>query len=914
MVELTYTSDVDFHAVLTDGNLVHLRPPVGRDRPALLALHEGLSERSAYFRYFSLSRQAGEAHVDHLLGARDASAGPVGAMASLIALIGGEVSGLASYERLPSQDEAEVALLVDDDHQGLGVGTLLLEALAVHAISNGVARLVAEVLPNNTHMLNVFRSAGFAAHTRYADGTVHVDLPLARTAALLDAAGERERAAAAQSITRLLAPDSIAVIGAGRTTGMGRDLVRSLVDGGFTGDLYPVNPNARTVYDRPAVATAADLPPGVGLAFVAVPAGGVLQVAAECAAAGVRNLVVVASGFSEMGSVGENVERQLVVLARRAGMRVVGPNCLGVVNTAPAIRLNATVAGARPLPGRLGIMSQSGALGTALLDAVTSRGLGVSTFVSVGNKADVSSNDMLLYWEQDEATDVAALYIDSFGNPGKFARIARRVARRKPVLVIKPGRGAAGPVPARHAAALDRVATEDALFTQAGVLRVNSVPELLAVADVLLSQPLPPGRGVAVLSNSRSVGVLAGDACIAAGLEIRTLSAPTQDAVQASAPGSTVVANPVDLTAAAGPAEYATAIGALLAAGEVDALLVVHTTLHGGGHDEVAAAVNAAAVGSAKPVLAGYVGGGAAALDRDVVSRSGVPTFDYPEVAAGALAQAAEYAEWRRQPGGQTPEFADVQPVATRQRLREVLVVRPGGCWVPHSVVTEVLGDYGVPLAPGSVVRSPAQAAEFADGLGSAVGLSALNPDLGSAPADGAVRLGLPDGAAAWQAYAEMAARLGERMGGGAVARPMVAGGSELVIRVAQDWLFGPVIMLGFGGDTGDLMADRSYRLLPLTDLDADRLISSLRFSPLLFGYHDQPPADVEALRGVLLRVAALIEDVPQVAELTLNPVVVSQSGTVVGAARMRVAPPEPHPSVWLPRLKENEDRRPIPG
>ncbi len=898
-------ADVDFYAVLTDGSLVHLRPPVRADRAALLALHEGLSERSAYFRYFSLSRQAGAEHVDRLLGAHGAPDVPNAGLASLIALIGDEVAGLASYERLPTQDEAEVALLVDDDHQGLGIGTLLLEGLAVHAPANGVARLVAEVLPNNTHMLSVFRATGFAAHTRYADGTVHVDLPLARTAALLDAAGERERAAAAQSITRLLGPGSIAVIGAGREGGMGHDLVRSLVGGGFTGALYPVNPHAGTVCDRPAVAAVADLPPGVELAFVAVPAGGVLQVAADCAAAGVRNLVVVASGFAETGALGEHVERQLVVLARRAGMRVVGPNCLGIVNTAPALRMNAIVVGARPLPGRLGLMSQSGALGTALLDAVTQRGLGVSTFVSVGNKADVSSNDLLLYWEQDEATDVAALYIDSFGNPGKFARIARRVAARKPVVVIKPGRGAAGPLPSRHAAALDRVAIEDALFSQAGVLRVNSVPELLAVADVLLSQPLPPGRRVAVLSNSRSVGVLAGDACIAAGLELNPLSAPAQEAVQASAPASTVVANPVDLTAAAGPAEYAAAIGVLLAAEEVDAVLVVHTTLHAGGHNQVAAAVNAAAAGSAKPVLASYVGGGAAAVDRVVLSRGGVPAFDYPEVAAGALAQAAEYAQWRRQPRGQAPELVGVQPAFARRRLREVVGSRPDGCWLPSSVVAEVLGDYGVPLVSGSVVRSPAQAAEFADGLGSAIALRALNPDLGPEPADGAARLWLPDGAAAGQAYAEMAVRLGERMGGAALVRPMVPGGTELVIRAAQDWLFGPVIMLGFGGSTGDLMEDRVYGLLPLTDLDADRLISSLRCSPLLFGYHDRPRAKVEALADVLLRVAALIEDVPQVAELTLNPVVVTENDAVVCAARMRVAPPEPHPSVWLPRLKE---------
>jgi acyl-CoA synthetase (NDP forming)/RimJ/RimL family protein N-acetyltransferase len=898
--------DVDFHAILTNGNLVHLRPPVAADRAALLALHDGLSETSAYFRYFSLSRQAGATHVDHLLGAAEDSRVRPGDLASLIALIGEEVAGLASYERLPTGDEAEVALLVDDEHQGLGIGTLLLEALAVHATANGVARLVAEVLPNNASMLNVFRSAGFTAHTRYSDGTVHVDFPLARTAALLDAAGERERAAAAQSITRLLAPASIAVIGAGRTGGMGHDLVQSLTDGGFRGRLYPVNPNAKTVCGRPAVATAADLPPGVDLAFVAVPADRVLEVVGNCATAGVHNLVVVASGFSETGAIGEHVERQLVVLARRAGMRVVGPNCLGIVNTAPSVRMNATVVGARPLPGRLGMMSQSGALGTTMLDAAIQRGVGLSTFVSVGNKADVSSNDLLLYWEQDAATDVAALYIDSFGNPRKFGRIARRVARRKPVLVIKPGRGAAGPGPTHSPTARDRVATEDALFTQAGVLRVDSVPQLLAVADVLLSAPLPAGRRVAVLGNSRSVGVLAGDACLTGGLEVSTLRQDTQAALQACAPKSTVVANPVDLTAAAGPAEYQAALAVLLAAEEVDAVLVVHTTLLLGGHDEVAAAVEAATIGATKPTLASYVGGGLAATD--VATRGGVPAFDYPEAAAAALAAATDYALWQRQPEGELPSLTDVQPVAARRRLRKEWVERPGGCWVPHAVVGEVLSDYGVPWLSGHVVRSPAQAAEWADSLGGPVALRALNPDLGADPERDAVRRWLPDGKAAWEAYAELATGLGAEMGGGAVVRPMTSGGTGLIISVTQDWLFGPVIMLALGGTTGQLIGDRAHRLLPLTDLDADRLIGALRCSPLLFGYAGRPRADVGALANVLLRVAALAEDLAQVAELTLDPVVVSAEGATVGDARMRIAPPEPQPSVWLPRLAALEE------
>lgn len=904
MVELTDSSDADFHAVLTNGDMVHIRPPRTADRAKLLALHERLSEQSAYFRYFSLSRHAGESHIDHLLDTQAAGGRNGADLASLIAMIGDDVAGMASYERLPTRDEAEVALLVGDEHQGLGIGTLLLEALAVSASGSGVARLVAEVLPNNAHMLNVFRAAGFGTHTQYSDGTVHVDLPLAHTAALLDAAGERERAAAAQSITRLLAPRSIAVIGAGRAGGMGHDLVCSLAESGFSGALYPVNSRAREIAGWPAVPAAADLPPGVDVAFLAVPAGSVLDVVAECATAGVRNLVVVASGFSERGVSGEHVERQLLVLARRAGMRVVGPNCLGIVNTAPTIRMNATVVGARPLPGRLGMMSQSGALGTALLDAATRRGLGVSTFVSVGNKADVSSNDLLLYWEQDSATDVAALYIDSFGNPRKFARIARRVARVKPVLVIKPGRGTPGPGPVHNAAALDRAATEDALFRQAGVLRVNSVPELLAVAELLLNQPLPSGRRVAVLSNSRSVGVLAGDACATLGLDVVTLPLRSQEALRASAPDSTVVANPVDLTATAGAGEYQAAIALLLAGDDVDAVLVVHTTLRAGGHDEVAAAVDAASAGSVKPILASYVG--AATVTPTSLARGRVPAFDYPEVAAGALAAAAGYAEWRREPEGEAPALADVSPASARRRLLEVLAARPDGCWVPASVVGQVLGDYGVPLVAGHVVRSPAQAAECADGLGTPVSMRALNPELGAAAERGSLRRWLSDGDAAWQAYVELATGLGEEMGGGAVVRPRSPDGTEVVISVTQDWLFGPVIMFGLGGDTGRLMGDRAYRLLPLTDLEADRLVTSLRCSPLLFGFAGRAITTVGALTDVLLRVAALAEDLAQVAELTLDPVVVSADGVVVGDARMRIAPPEPQPSVWLPRLKDS--------
>jgi acyl-CoA synthetase (NDP forming) len=609
----------------------------------------------------------------------------------------------------------------------------------------------------------------------------------------------------------------------------------------------------------------------------------------------------VASGFAEAGVIGENVERQLVVLARRAGMRLVGPNCLGIVNTADAIRMTATVAGARPLTGRLGMMTQSGALGTALLDAATNGGLGVSTFVSVGNKADVSSNDLLLYWEQDEATGVVALYIDSFGNPRKFGRVARRVARRKPVIVIKPGRGAPGP--AHASAGLDRAATEDALFAQAGVLRVNSVAELLGVADLLLSQPLPLGRRVAVLSNSRSVGVLAGDACVAAGLEVYTLAGLTQQALQVSTPRSTAVANPVDLTAAAGPQEYQAAVGVLLGDADIDAVLVTHVTMHGGGHDPVALAVNAAARGSAKPVLASYVRVGAAT--NDPPPHATVPTFDYPEAAAVALAQAADYADWRRQPEGELPALADVQPIDAARRLRDVLASRPEGCWVPTAIVAEVLADYGLPLLSAHVARSPAQAAEFARRLGGPVALRALNPDLGPELEQGATRLWLPDGEAARQAYDQMAARLGESMGGAAMVRPMVTEGTELVITVRQDWLFGPVIVFGLGGSTGGLMGDHACRLLPLTDLDAERLISSLRCSPLLFGYHGRPRADVAALADVLLRAAALADDVEQVAELILNPVLVSPSAAVICDVRMRIAPSEPHPSVWLPRLKE---------
>ncbi|HEY8524666.1 MAG TPA: GNAT family N-acetyltransferase [Acidimicrobiales bacterium] len=914
-----WTSDV----VLVDGGTVRVRPIEPDDGPALVAFHGRLSPDTVHSRFFTAKPRLSDAeverftHVDH------------DRRVALVAELGGEIVGVSRYDRTGDEREAEVAFVVADEHQGRGIGTVLLEHLAAAARERGVVRFVAEVLPGNRRMLEVFEAAGFAERSRYDDGVVHVELAIEPTERARAAAEAREHRAEAASVARLLTPRAVAVIGASRNPAtVGHQVLLNLLNGGFDGTVYPVNPGATHVASVRAYPSVLDVPDPVDLAVIAVPAGAALDVVEQCARKGVRGLVVLSAGFGEVAG-GGDAQRRLRDAARRHGMRLVGPNCLGVANT--AVGLNATFSPFAPRPGRVGMMSQSGALGIAVLERSARLGLGVSSFVSVGNKADVSGNDLLQFWEEDPNTDVVLLYLESFGNPGKFSRIARRVSRRKPIVAVKSGRSAAGVRAASsHTAAMASPdVAVDALFRQTGVVRVDTLDELFDMALLLESQPLPAGRRVAIVGNSGGPGILAADACAAAGLEIPELSAETQAALREVVDPNAAIGNPVDLVASATPAVYDAALRLVLADENVDAVLVICTPTFAAPPGEVAEVLPRVAPGGAKPVVGcflaasgvpplvgagagsdrGAAGGGreagggrdrsaAVGGDRD---RS-VPIFASPEPAARALARAVTYAQWRQRPTGALPDLDGFDPERARAVVDRFLAGSGDGGWLPADQVDELLGAAGIAYVRSVPVGGADEAAKVAADLGLPVALKASGPDLVHKSDEGGVRLGLDSGTAVADAYREMADRLGDRMTG-AVVQQMAEPGVETIAGVVQDPLFGPLVMFGLGGVATELLGDRSFRILPLTDLDAAELVRSLRSSPLLFGYRGAPPADVAALEDTLQRVARLAGVVPEIAELDLNPVIVSPSGAVAVDCRARVAPVPKRPPPDLRRL-----------
>jgi acetyl coenzyme A synthetase (ADP forming)-like protein len=878
--------------VLADGGSVHVRPLGPDDADRLVAFHAGLADETVYLRFFSckptLSPEEVErfAYVEH----HDRVA--------LVAELGDRLVGVARYDRAPGTDSAEVAFVVSDEQQGRGIGTALFEHLAAAARERGITRFVAETLADNGHMLGVFRAAGFAERTRLEGGVVHVELLIEPTDRARAAVEAREHRAEAASVARLLTPTSVAVVGASRNPDtVGHQVLRNLLAGGFAGPVYPVNPGAEHVASVKAYPTVLDVPGPVDLAVVAVPAAAVIEVVEQCAAKGVAAVVVLSSGFGEVGDVGAQAE--LRDLARRNGMRLVGPNCLGVVNT--AIGLDATFSPYAPGAGRIAMQSQSGALGIAILERSARIGLGVSSFVSVGNKADVSGNDLLQYWEDDPGTDVVLLYLESFGNPRKFARIARRVSRRKPIVAVKSGRSAAGVRAASsHTAALASPdIAVDALFWQAGVIRVDTLDELLDMAVMLGSQPLPGGHRVAIVGNSGGPGILATDACDGAGLEVPELSAATQAALRAVVDPNAAVSNPVDLVASATPEVYEQALGIVLADDSVDAVIVICTPTFAAAPARIADVLRRSSAARDKPLVGCFLAWPdlPALLRGQPGERGGaeVPAFASPEPAARALARAASYATWRERSPGAVPDLDGFDADRARSLVDAFLIRVPEGGWLPAEDVDALLATAGVRTVATAAVSNAAAAARAAAQLGFPVALKAAGPQLVHKTDVGGVRLGLRSEDEVADAYRSMADHIGERMTGGTV-QQMAAPGVETIVGVVHHHLFGPLVMFGMGGIATELLGDRSFRILPVTNVDAAELTRSLRTSPLLFGYRGSPPVAVTALEDVLQRVARLAGDVPELAELDINPLVVSPEGAVAVDARVRVEPLSPGP------------------
>ncbi len=866
-----------WEGLTSDGHVVRVRPVTPADEEGLGRLAAGLSDRTVYLRFFSMNRHAAAKYLRALArhGDEDHDA--------LVAEVGGLVVAVAGWDRTGG-DEAEVALLVADDQQGRGIGMLLLEELRARAERCGIRRLVADTLPENRRMLDVFGSSGLHTERRTEQGVTRSVLDTTFDDGALMLVDEREAHAERASLAPLLAPRSVAVIGAGRRPdNVGHQVLRSIVEGRFTGAVHAVNPHASEVAGLPTYAAIGDVPAPVDLAVVAVPASEVLTVVGQCGAAGVRAAVVLTSGLGEAGADGAALERQVLATARRYDMRLVGPNCLGVLTTDPEVRLTAWFGRARPDPGPLAVATQSGAVGISLVDHAARSGLGVAALVSLGNKVDVSGNDLLLAWWHDPRVRVVAMYLESFGNPRKFARLARRVSRTTPVLVVKGGRSAPGARAGRShtAAAFTPDAAVDALCARAGVLRMDGVEPLVDAARLLASQPVPDGGRLAVVGNGGGAGVLAADAAAAAGLELPSLSGR----VRSGLPGGQD--NPVDLGAGADPETLRRALEVVASSGEVDAILVSVTATRANDVDALLAAAGAADVGTL-PVLVNVVGVPQGHPDLPLGRGGAAPVYPFAEAAVAALAAAVRYGRLRRTPTGAVTRPPGVDPTAGAAVVDRCADERRAGGWLDPDAVTALLTAYGVPLVPGGIATTADDAVVVAARVGFPVVLKTVAPGVLHKTDVGGVRLDLADP----DAVREAAGELLNRLGGGVLVQAMVRAPVELVAGVTRAEAVGPVAMVGLGGVWTDLLQDRAFGLVPLADQEPAALLRSLRCAPVLTGYRGAPPVDLGAVEDLLLRLSALAADLPEVAELDLNPVMVGAAGVTVVDARIRLAEP----------------------
>ena len=860
-----YPAHWEADVVLKDGGVAHVRPIRPQDAAKVHAFHDAQSAESVYMRFFAplphlsdkdVARFTQVDHVDRV---------------GLVATLGDDIVGIGRYDRVEGET-AEVAFNISDAHQGRGIGSVLLEHLTVAALERGISRFVAEVLPQNRKMLGVFSDAGYEVRQQYEDGVVVLEFDITPTSASARVRESREHRAESRSMRDLLHPRSVVVVGASREPGsIGHRLLDNVVAAGFEGPVYAVNHEAFEVLGVFSYAKVSEAPGPVDLAIVAVPVDAINEVVRDCAAAGVHGLVVVSGGFAETGDQGRERQEQLVRLARSYGMRVVGPNSFGMLNTDPEVRLNASLAPSLPPAGRLGLFSQSGALGIAVLDSAARRSLGVSTFVSAGNRADVSGNDAMQYWMDDASTDAVGLYLESMGNPRKFSRIARRLARTKPVIVVKSGVSSFG-VPPGHTVRESRLPREalDEMLRQAGVMRVETVHQLFDVAQLVVHQPLPQGSSVAVVTNSDALGALAADACLSWGLD--------------------VVHGPVAVGSAATAPEFRAALQSAFD-DEVDSVVVGFIPPLVTLDIEVAQALAEVAGASDKACVATFLGmrGLTEALSSGTRT---VPAYPTPEDAVRALVAATRYSAWRRRDRGDRvapgPVYRDIAKAFVTERTPE----GPDGVWLTNQQSAELLAAYGIELWPSLEVRTADEALAAAERLGYPVALKVATEHLRHRADLGSVRLGItrPDQLA--EAYAELSERLLPRGAESFAVQSMAPPGLACVVRSIEDPLFGPVVEFGVGGPPTELLGDIARRFPPLREGDVSDLVRSVRAAPLLFGHRGAEPVDVEALEDLIARLSLLADDLPQVAFLELNPVIVATTGLAVLGAGIRLAEP----------------------
>jgi acetyl coenzyme A synthetase (ADP forming)-like protein len=883
---------------LRDGTTALIRRALPADQPALADFFARLSPESRWHRFFSetlprpsylqfLCQNADPRSALTLVVVRNVAGAP-------------QIIASACYQ-VRDERTAEAAFAVADEFQGKGLGTLLLEHLALEAARHGFARFWAVTHADNRAMLAVFRESGFACTERPEHNEVEIDLTLAPTEGTSARVAARRRIATVASLRPFFQPKSVALIGASRDPeSIGYRLLEALASSGYPGTIYPVNPHAAELRGLRAYPSAGALPAPVELAVIAVPSAAVPRVVDDCAARGIRALLVISAGFAEVGPEGKQRQAALVDKVRGYGMRLIGPNCLGLLSTYPRWPVNLTFAGEFPAPGPVAMSSDSGGLGMAVLAAAARQQLGASHFVSVGNRADVSSNDLLEYWEQDDAVKVIVLYLESLGNARRFSRIARRVSRAKPIVALKGGRTPAGTRAAgSHTAALAaRDVAVNALFQQTGVIRAQTLEELLDLAAALGCQPLPEGRRVAIVTNAGGPAILCADACETAGLVVPKLSGRVQEKLAARLSKNASAANPVDMVASATPGDFGNVVQVLCEADEVDALIVLWVEIGSVSTETILKQVWEGAEragGGRRTILACAMPGPLAPVDK-TKQRPPIPCYGFPEAAADVLGKMAAYAEWRRRPTGTIAEFTDMDLSAARAAC-QAAAREPGPGWLSAEATRAVLGAARFPIGPGGVAASAEAAVSLARAIGFPVAVKLASRTLIHKTELGGVRLNLRDQAAVAEAFAAIKQRL-EREGklaemDGVLVQPMVAGGTEVMIGMTRDPVFGPLVAFGLGGIFVEILGDVVFRVAPLTDRDAADMVAGVRGRKLFEGYRGHPPADVQAMENLLLRVSFLAEEISEIVELDLNPVFALPpgQGSRIVDARLRVAP-----------------------
>jgi len=905
MLSTVDASDMDkceSAVILKDGSTLHLRSIRADDEERLTGLFHRLSTSTVSLEFHDVLKYLSREEMNRLCFIDyDSAFGLVGSVGQ-----GAEenIIALGRYYRLPRGDTAKVAFVVEDAYQGKGIGTHLLVQLAVMARDKGISFFEGDVLIENEKMMRMLKNSGFQVIEEQEHETYRVIAKITSSPVLEEKSAERENIAAAAALRNFLNPRSVAVIGASRRQNtIGNKLFRNILHEGFSGILYPVNPNTAAVASVKSYPMVGNIPDNVDVAIIIVPAETVPQVIEQCGRKGVKGIVVISAGFGETGHAGVEKQEELIETCRNYGMRMIGPNCMGIINTNPEVSMNATFSSISPPAGNVALCSQSGALGLAILEYANSLNIGLSHFVSIGNRADVSSNDCLQYWVQDSATDVILLYLESFGNPRKFARIARDVNAVKPIVAVKSGRTPAGSrAAASHTGALASAdVASEALFKQAGITRVDTLEELFDVASLLAHQPVPSGRNVAILTNGGGPGIMTADACAVRGLEFPDLSEETISELRSFLPRGSGLNNPIDMTAEASAEEYGQALQVLARDDRIDSAIVIFVPPILTRAEEVARAIRDVSPEfrrRGKTLLASFMGSRGTSLKLGSEEEGYVPSFAFPESSAGALAKSCEYAEWLRKPRGKIAKLEGIDTDRAVQIIESAMQRKPAGqhLWLDDLSVGELLRCYGIHVVESQLANTAKGAAQAAKNIGFPVAVKLLSTTITHKTDVEGVVLGIRSQKEVEHAFAEIRQHLtatgkAEEMQG-VIVQKMMPRGVEVIVGVTQDPLFGPLIMFGMGGTYAELFKDITFRIHPLTDIDVQEMVRAGKAYQLLKGWRGSRPSDIAAVHDLLLRISAMVEDLPQITELDLNPVKVIEEneGYVVVDARVMLS------------------------